>query len=473
MGLLDFGGSDNQSKGGLLGDLDPTSKAMLAMAIMNKFNNNRGAESGFGDIFGLMMQQQQLQRQEQMDKLQVEKFGLDKQEFDERKKLYNSQSQEAQRKAQMAEQQQQRLNSMAQGVIDYKAPAAEMRPIIPEYNEMPLMGGESLKIPTTNYLNNMFSAADEASKSQPKGAFISDPGVRQQAAELIRSGDTQLVKQAYDLLQQGGAFTLGAGDKRFAGPGNLIAENPYTPKYGEPKAVIGPDGKYKLVQFDGEGNAKESNNYQPIPKSGTVLRDANGNVIFEQGGWGQAASPTNATTNDLQKDTISSLNTLNNLDQVAKDYKSSYLTYAGQARGWTANKMGKVFGQSGDKEFLQGKTKFQTGVQQMFNQYRKDITGAAASVQELDRLKQSMLNEDMSPEEFEAAYSQFRNIIESSLKLKQQYMKQGLPLDQVGKAIDSNLFSPRDKSRNTKGSFGQSSNQSESNIGSNDPLGLR
>jgi hypothetical protein len=226
MGLLDFGSNNTQS-GGLLGDLDPSSKAMVAMALINKFaNNNRGSESGFGDIFGMMMQQQQMKRQEMMDQLQFARFGMDQKEFGLRQKSYEAQVQEAQRKAAALAQQQQQFNNMAQGVVDYKAPAAEMKPVVAEYNQAPLMEGQSVQIPTQNYLNNMFSAADEARQNPSKGAFIIDPGVRQQAAAMIRTGDPQLVKQAYDLLQQGGPFTLGEGQTRYTGTGEPVAIAP-------------------------------------------------------------------------------------------------------------------------------------------------------------------------------------------------------------------------------------------------------
>lgn len=242
-------------------------------------------------------------------------------------------------------------------------------------------------------------------------------------------------KQLAPLLMQAGDYKAGLG---LLGVGNEST-------YGQPVPAMGADGKLHYFVADKAGNTKQLDDFAPIPKKGTTITgDGAGGFTFDMGGMdlgNGVASPTSKTTNDLQGDISSGLNTLNNLKQVAGSYKGAYLTYPGQARAEVGNKINKLFGSSVDKEFRQGKTKFVNGIEQMFNQYRKEITGAAASVQELDRLKKSMLNADMSPDEFEAAYQQFDNIVRTSLSLKQQMLAQGLPVGDIGKQIDASLFS--------------------------------
>lgn len=241
-------------------------------------------------------------------------------------------------------------------------------------------------------------------------------------------------KQLAPLLMQAGDYKTGLG---LLGVGNESS-------YGQPVQAVGADGKLHYFVADKAGNTKQLDNFAPIPKKGTsIISDGAGGVTVEMGGMdlgGGVASPTTKTTNDLQGDITSSLNTLNNLREVAKNYKSAYLTYPGQARAAVGNLINKATGVSVDKDFRQGKTKLVNGVEQMFNVYRKDITGAAASVQELDRLKKSMLNVDMSPDEFPAAFDQFANIVESGLKMKQQLLAQGVPVGQVGKMVDATLL---------------------------------
>jgi hypothetical protein len=250
--------ADNQQQQpqqkGLLDDLDPASRMMVAMAFINKFTgNNRASQSGFGDIFSLMTQQQQMKRQQQMDALNYARFGLEQkqyglqeQKFGMDKELTQAQIKSAQQEAQAKAARQADLNNIAEGVKNYQAPGAEIAPVIPEYESMqapqptpmgssPLekSAGQSLPtptpsdmpmIPTQGYLNNLFSAADQARANPPKGAFIKDPQVREQAAALIRSGDPALVKQGYDLLQQGGPFTI--NDTRYTGTGDAIVTAP-------------------------------------------------------------------------------------------------------------------------------------------------------------------------------------------------------------------------------------------------------
>lgn len=239
---------------------------------------------------------------------------------------------------------------------------------------------------------------------------------------------------------------------------NLLKSN-----YGQPIAVANEKGQPTYIQINDDGEVRELPNYKPIPKKGTVVRDANGNVIFEQGGWqeGGAVSPTNSTQSELQKSVVGFQDQLNRLDQVAKDHKSSYLTYPGQARSTFAKYANKVTGKSYDKDYLQGRTKFNNGVEQLFNMYRKEITGAAASVQELDRLKTSMLNVDQSPDEFEASYSQFKSLVTRSMQLKQQFLGQGIPLGspQMGQMIDDALLSGKQPTDDNSSPAGQGNSE--------------
>ena len=217
-------------------------------------------------------------------------------------------------------------------------------------------------------------------------------------------------------------------------------------RYGQPQDVMDSEGSLRLVQFDEEGNMKPVEGYQPIPKKGTSLVvGPDGQIEFSQGGMalGGNSVPSTKTTNDLQGDIITGQKTLAGLDQIAQNYQSDYLTYFGKGRAQAASIGGKLTGKRLDANFLSGRTKFRTSVDQFFNQYRKEITGAAASVQELDRLRQSMLNTDLSPVEFEAAYSQFRDLTNRSMAIKQKLLSQGIPLGsrQFGELMDNELLS--------------------------------
>jgi hypothetical protein len=70
-------------------------------------------------------------------------------------------------------------------------------------------------------------------------------------------------------------------------------------------------------------------------------------------------------------------------------------------------------------------TAFTNSVEQAFNQYRKEITGAAAAVAELKTLKESMFNTKMSPSQFEAALATYKSSLLRVRRLKLALMRRG------------------------------------------------
>jgi hypothetical protein len=179
-----------------------------------------------------------------------------------------------------------------------------------------------------------------------------------------------------------------------------------------------------------------------MKKRGTKFTiDADGNITFEEGPGitGKVSAPTKKTTNDLQKDIVGGISTLNDLDRISKRYKEDFLTYQGQAAGWGLAKVDKAgipIGKAG-KKFLKGKQAFKSGIDQFFNAYRKEITGAAAAYKELELLKDSLFSEKMGPTQFEAAFDELRDKIQQQTEFKQTLLAQGIPIDTVMRRLDS------------------------------------
>lgn len=117
------------------------------------------------------------------------------------------------------------------------------------------------------------------------------------------------------------------------------------------------------------------------------------------------------------------------VEHIADLYDPSFLTYAGKAET-AKNRFLDKLGASGpnDRKQLGGATRFRQNVEQVFNAYRKDITGAAAALAELDRLKQSVINTDQSPAEFEAALGEFAQGLQRGLDIKKQLLDEGIAL---------------------------------------------
>ncbi len=262
--------------------------------------------------------------------------------------------------------------------------------------------------------------------------------------------------------------------------------------WSEPKASQGPDGRIVWMQYNKKnGQTRElPGNFAPPPKalgsSNLSVEDQNGvQYDFTLGGGGEAPTtnsvqgggampatggmaapaqgglpglggsmgpsvtggpgtirqtPTKATSNDLQKRISDALQSQMRLDQIAENYSKEYLTYKGQAKAGMGHFATKLMGMPVDAEYRKGYTTFKNSVLQNFNMYRKEITGAAASVQELDRLMQSMLNTDMDEVEFSAAYKQFRDLNTRGLKIAQELSAKGVPVGKIGRMVDDQLM---------------------------------
>lgn len=123
------------------------------------------------------------------------------------------------------------------------------------------------------------------------------------------------------------------------------------------------------------------------------------------------------TLGDVEKQLVNFKKNISNLKQIKKDYAPSYLTYLGKGKVFlSAVKEKAGFDLTPQqKKDLQGRKRFIQGIDQFFNAYRHSITGAQAAWKELERLKRSILNPDLSPSEFEASYDQ---ILEKTLRIE-------------------------------------------------------
>ena len=150
-----------------------------------------------------------------------------------------------------------------------------------------------------------------------------------------------------------------------------------------------------------------------------------------------------SATNQLQTGIIQNHELLDLTDSVRESFQPEFLTYQGQGEGFFtrhAEKLGMDIG-AARKQFLKDRTQFVTKTERLFNAYRKEITGAAAAVQELDRLKKSFLNVDQSPSEFEATLDSYQAELKRTIRLRNKLLREGLdPRTKQGGATLDNLF---------------------------------
>ena len=80
-----------------------------------------------------------------------------------------------------------------------------------------------------------------------------------------------------------------------------------------------------------------------------------------------------------------------------------------------------------NREYLGRVRTFIENVEQSFNAYRKEITGAQAALQEISLLRDSIMNRKMSPTEFEFSLYSYITKMKRSLRLKRMLLRDGIP----------------------------------------------
>lgn len=164
------------------------------------------------------------------------------------------------------------------------------------------------------------------------------------------------------------------------------------------------------------------------PKSQTKWTiESDGSITFTQGPEGDTAAPTRAVVSDMEKDLGSAYEALSDLDEITNNYNKDYLTYQGKINAWALRKKSKANMPLTDEEnkFLAGNRTFTQGVNQIFNKYRKWVTGAQAALAELEYLQQSMVNPNLAPAEFMPAVNQYRDALQRVIRIKNKLLREG------------------------------------------------
>lgn len=192
---------------------------------------------------------------------------------------------------------------------------------------------------------------------------------------------------------------------------------------------------YKILQY---GAVKNYKDMQPEKEKGgkagslSVIQHADGSTEI-------SSTPTTPVTTEAQKDIKNNDLALQQLDKVKDGYDPSYFTYRGQANLSTSQLAEKSKGIPGLEQgsemlanvltgkspeerakFLEKRSSYMNNIEQVFNAYKKEITGAAAGKDEIEMLRKSFLNGDMSPSELQGSLSQ----IVSKYKAESDYNKQ-------------------------------------------------
>jgi hypothetical protein len=231
-------------------------------------------------------------------------------------------------------------------------------------------------------------------------------------------------------------FSLGPGDTRFGAGGQPIAS------IGDPNQPFNPDGTpnaaYQQYQFDRAAKGKTSVNVTATGGHSTL---------------------TPATTSELQKRTINASDQIARLDTIKAGYRPEYQQIGTRAgMGWAnlKDKFGALPDQ--DKAGLAGFATYKRDSVNNLSQVLNDLSGAAISPQEFERLKATMPNagtglfDGDGPTEFEAKLNAVMRDAKAGLIRYQYTLAKGIPnpfsipleqvpalIDQVGAEIEGQI----------------------------------
>ena len=140
----------------------------------------------------------------------------------------------------------------------------------------------------------------------------------------------------------------------------------------------------------------------------------------------EKSPPVKRVMGDIQQKLLGGISSLHRVSRMARDFQTDFLTYFGKGKAFAAEKADKLNMATDDqKAFLRARTKFIQTMGREFNQYRQDITGAAAANTEIERLRQDMMNINQGPTQFLASLEQYRDEVLYQQRLRRKILRDG------------------------------------------------
>ena len=136
---------------------------------------------------------------------------------------------------------------------------------------------------------------------------------------------------------------------------------------------------------------------------------------------------TSTVQTQAQKDLMSTRDELATLDQIIGGFDPSFLTYQGQVAQQGKVVLDKLGMLPQDWEAgVQQHDIFVSSISDWFNQYRVKITGAAAAIAEIERLRQATINPDNSPAQFLGRVKALRDKMQRVEAAREEALGMGL-----------------------------------------------
>lgn len=184
------------------------------------------------------------------------------------------------------------------------------------------------------------------------------------------------------------------------------------------------------------------------------------NVEAEKAKREAGAALQKSTRAKLEQEISGSQGVQANLQNMGSMFNNSWFTLQGRARiQYLKGKDYLSLTDAQDKADLDEWTQFQKQTEQMFNEYRKQITGAAASDTEIERLRQTVFNMALSPTQAKSALLDLMAEMNMKTTIAQGILQRGLQsgqepsvlpgTEQFGRMVD-NLYNSQSVGENKK-----------------------
>lgn len=424
----------------------PNFGGMIALAGRNPGNLNLTVPGALG------LQALQLNREQEAS---LRQYTLQQQQL-------RQQAEAALRQHVLQGQQLQQQGSLGQGELDLKQQNLNQQGLLGQgdlnlrkiaLEQQGLLGQGELahKQQMAQQQNQIESAYKQGDLDLRKQALIQD----QQAKELAKllDQDKKLIKEkgafaAYGLMSMKGAKTPEeANSTRVEILKEALAKEYISKEEAEvarkqPLTQFTNGLQYEVLKYGAVSNYKEM---MDTEKNKTAAVGTQ--IEFNPDGSISSISqdPTASMKTETQKELKAREIGLQQLSSIRDKFDPSAFTYKGkadrrisaiaelskgipgleQATEFTANKItGKDAEERGKS--LETATAYLNSVEQFFNTYRKDITGAAAAEKEIERLRKSFINGDLSSSQFKGALDQLLIKYTSEAEFNKYVLNTGL-----------------------------------------------
>jgi len=211
---------------------------------------------------------------------------------------------------------------------------------------------------------------------------------------------------------------------------------------GKPFEATDKDGNRVLVQRNADGSLTPVEGFGPAAKSGGIsLTTPDGSTVQIGGPQnGGSSELSNPTVNKLQESMVNYQGGLDRLRSIREKAAPGFLTYQGKIDAALLNAKDKaqLFGMrpfgaldEKDKDFLVGYTQFKSDTTNNLNRYIKEITGAAMTQAEAERIMSAAPTLDDGPTTFTAKLDSTVNQLSKAMARAHWTLKNGVSVDSI------------------------------------------